>query len=110
MTSEFDIIDHPNVFFWLKDLAKNDPLAFCTLGSGNSYTFRELWGKPTGSTQRFEYWKKDYLGITIFIYTDKITTFYKVQYLGEKNIFTQDKKIGAYISSFLSKLTKDLLP
>ncbi len=110
MTSEFDIIDHPNVFSWLKELSKNDPLAFATICGGNISGFKALWGKPTGTTQRFDYWKKDYLGITIFIYSEKQTTFYKVQYLGEKDIFLKDRKIGVYISSFLSKLTKDLLP
>lgn len=109
MATEFDAIEHPNVFSWFKDLAKNDALAFATLCGGNYDAFKALWGSPNGKTQRFDYWKKDYSGITVFIYTEKTTTFYKVQYLGERDIFLQDRKIGAYLNAFLSKLTKDLL-
>lgn len=110
MSTELDIIDHPQVFTWLKDLSRQDTMAFVTLCGGNCDTFKSLWGKAHGKTQRFDYWKKEHLGTTIFVYTDKYTTFYKVQYLGEKEIFLQDKKIGAYVIAFLSRLAKELLP
>ncbi len=107
--SEYDIIDHPTVFFWLKDLAKNDPLAFVVLTENNLERFNKVFGKPHGTTQKFKFWKKEHLGITIFLYTNKEASFYKVQYIGDNQAFSQDKKIGAYITGFLNKLLKDLL-
>lgn len=109
LTSEFDIIEHPNIFAWIQDLAKKNPLAFVSICGGNVDSFKKLWGDPDGQTQRFDYWKRDYLGITIYVYSEKSTTFYKVQYLGSKEVFLQDKRSGAFISSFLSKLVEDLV-
>lgn len=109
MTNEFDIIDHPLVLFWIKDYAKNEPLGLAFLTQGNQLVFKRKWGPPDGQTQRFQYWKRDHLGITIYVYSDENMTFYKVQYLGEKEMFTQDKKMGSYLTGFLSKLTKEIL-
>lgn len=107
MSQEIDIIEHPFVVLWLKDLTKNDPLCFATLIEGNISRFKKQFGQPTGKTQRYLFWKKDYLGITIFIYSDNYNTFYKIHYLGAKEIFVQDKKIGSYITGFLDKIIKN---
>ena len=91
MTNEFDIIDHPLVLLWFKDFGKNEPMGFSFLTQGNVNYFRNIWGTPSGQTQKFFYWKRDYLGITIYVYSDNNATFYKVQYLGEKESFVNDK-------------------
>lgn len=109
MTNEFDIIEHPIVNMWFKDYAKNEPLGFCFLTQSNQENFKNMWGKPNGRTQKFDYWKRDHLGITIYVYSDEEATFYKVQYLGEKHMFQQDKKMGSYMTGFLVKLTKEVL-
>ena len=109
MTNEFDIIDHPLVFLWIKEYAKNEPLGLCFLTQGNNYFFKKIWGSANGNTQKFDYWKKDHLGITIYVYSDSQSTYYKVQYLGDKEMFIQDKKMGSYLTGFLSKLTKEIL-
>lgn len=109
MTNEFDIVEHPLVYMWLKDYLKNEPLGFCFLTQGNKSLFKNIWGNSIGQTQKFNYWKRDYLGITIYVYSDSESTFYKVQYLGEKEMFIQDKKMGAYLQGFLTKLTKEIL-
>lgn len=108
MTNEFDLIEHPMVQNWLKELAKTEALALIGLVEGNAQRFRRLFSEPSGKTQRFEYWKRDYLGITIFLYTDNRSTYYKIQYLGEKDLFCKDKKMGSYMASFLGKLAKEL--
>lgn len=109
MTNEFDIIDNPLVLMWFKDYAKSDPLCVSFLTKGNYKLFKSMWGTPDGKTQNHEYWKKEHLGITIYVYSNNFSTFYKVQYLGEKNMFVQDKKIGSYITGFLMKLIKEIL-
>jgi hypothetical protein len=109
MTNEFDIIDHPLVLLWFKEFAKNEPLGFAFLTKGNTEYFKNIWGNPNGLTQKTSYWKRDYLGITIYIYSDEISTFYKVQYLGEKETFTSDKKMGSYLIGFLTKFSKELI-
>lgn len=109
MTNEFDIITHPLVLHWLRDYAKSEPLGLAFLTQGNEKFFQKKWGKSSGQTQRFQYWKRDHLGITIYVYSDENSSFYKVQYLGEKEMFIQDKKMGSYLTSFLSKLTKEIL-
>lgn len=110
MTNEFDIIEHPLVLAWLKEYAKTEPLGFCFLTQGNTDYFRKIWNKsPTSRTSRYDYWQINHLGITLFIYSNKDETVYKVQYLGEKDIFLQDKKIGSYIISFIQKLTEGLI-
>ncbi len=109
MTNEFDIIDHPLVVLWLKDMAKTEPLGFAYLIKGNAQYFKTILGNPVGQTQKFPYWKKEYLGITIFIYSNESDTFYKVQYLGEKENFIQDKKMGSYLIGFLTKFTKEII-
>lgn len=109
MTNEFDIIEHPLVALWLREYAKNEPLGFCFLTQGNSLFFKKIWGPANGQTQKFEYWKKDHLGITLYVYSDTQATYYKVQYLGEKQMFIQDKKMGSYLTGFLTKLTKEFL-
>jgi hypothetical protein len=109
MTNEFDIIEHPLVSMWLKEYLKNEPLGYVFITNGNEKIFKKMWGNPTGTTKKFAYWKKDHLGITIYVYSNNVGTFYKIQYLGEKDAFIEDKKMGTYITSFLTKLTKDFL-
>lgn len=109
MTNEFDIFDHPLVFMWFKEYAKTDPLGFTFLTQGNADYFKKIWGVHTGKIQNYLYWKRDYLGITLYVCSDHEATFYKVQYLGTKEMFTQDKKMGSYLTGFLSKLTKEIL-
>lgn len=109
MTNEFDILEHPLVLLWMKDYAKSEPLGFCFLTQGNHNYFKKIWDSPTGKSQKFEYWKRDYLGITIYVYSDENSTYYKVQYLGEKEMFVQDKKMGSYLTGFLNKLTKEII-
>ena len=109
MTNEFDIITHPLVLHWIKDFAKAEPLGLAFLTQGNQKFFKAKWGACTGETQKFHYWKRDHLGITIYVYSDEISSFYKVQYLGERDMFIQDKKMGSYLTGFLSKLTKEIL-
>ncbi|NCQ52295.1 hypothetical protein GW796_10520 [archaeon] len=109
MTNEFDIIDHPLVLMWFKDFAKNEARGLAFLTQGNSQYFKSIWGGHNGKTQKFLYWKREYLGITIYIYSDDTATFYKVQYLGEKEVFLSDKKMGSYLIGFLNKLTKEII-
>lgn len=109
MTNEFDIFDHPMVFFWFKEFAKNEPLGLTFLTQGNNNLFHKKWGECSGKAQKYEYWKKDHLGITLYIYSNDDSTYYKVQYLGEKDMFVEDKKMGSYLTGFLSKLSKDIL-
>lgn len=109
MTNEFDIIEHPMVFLWLNEFSKSDPLGFTYLTQGNGKWFSDKWGKPLGKTNRFDYWKKDHLGITLYVYADENSSFYKVQYLGEKDMFVHDTKMGSYLTGFLAKITKEFL-
>lgn len=109
MTNEFDIIDHPLVQMWIKDFAKIEPLGFSFLIQGNSDFFKNLWGNPDGQAAKFSYWKRDYLGIIIFVYSNDVATFYKVQYLGSHEAFINDKKMGSYLTGFLNKFTKELI-
>lgn len=109
MTNEFDIIEHPLVQLWLKDQAKKEPLCLVNITQGNIDFFKKIWGKPTGLTKRFNFWKREYLGIVIYVYSDYSSTYYKIQYLGNKENFIADKKIGSYLTGFLNKLSKDFL-
>lgn len=109
MTNEFDIIDHPVVLIWFLEYAKNEPFGFNFITKGNASFFSKKWGSPNGKAQQHNYWKKDYLGITLYVYSNDEETFYKVQYLGEKDMFINDKKMGSYITGFLTKLTKEIL-
>lgn len=109
MTNEFDIIEHPMVLMWFLEYAKNEPLGTAFLTKGNVNFFNKKWGKPTGKAQEHNYWKRDYLGITLYLYSNENETFYKVQYLGEQDMFISDKKMGSYITGFLTKLTKEIL-
>lgn len=107
MTNEFDLIEHPLVLLWFKDFLKTDPLGVVFLTEGHVDFFNSKWGKSTGATQNLQYWKRDYLGITIYVYSDEKITFYKAQYLGDRETFIQDKKMGSYLTGFLTKLTKE---
>jgi hypothetical protein len=109
MTNEFDIIDHPLVNLWLREQAKKEPLFLVTITEGNIVNFNKMWGTQTGLTKRFHFWKREHHGITIFVYSDNHETFYKVQYLGSKENFIEDKKIGSYLTGFLTKLGKEFL-
>jgi len=109
MTNEFDFIDNPVVLLWFKNFAKSEPLGFTFLTQGNQKLFSRFWGTSNGVTQKFNYWKRDYLGITIYVYSDNDATFYKVQYLGDKTMFQQDKKMGTYLTGFLEKTIKEIL-
>ena len=107
--NEFDIIEHPSILLWLKEYAKNDPLGFCFLIQGNLEHFKKIWGNPNGQSQRFSYWKREHLGIVIYVYSDTRSTFYKTQYLGDKETFVQDKKMGAYLHGFLNKISREMV-
>lgn len=106
--NEYDISDHPMVLNWMKDLAKNDPLALITLTGGNEKLFKSLFGDSNGRTKRFAYWKKEHLGMNFIIYSNDVNTFYKIHHLGEYDNFVQDKKIGVYITGFMNKTLKDM--
>lgn len=108
MNKEFDIIENPLVFLWFKDLAKNDPLAFSTIIGPNKENFRNNFGQPTKVENKAEHWTQDYMGIKISLITDNQRTHFKVSYLGEKDIFIQDRKMGTYINSFMNKLIENL--
>lgn len=108
MTNEFDIILHPLVLLWLKEYAKTEPLGLAFLTQSNQSLFQKKWGNADGQTQRLQYWRRDYLGITMYVYSDDSISFYKVQYLGDKEAFIQDKKMGSYLTGFLTKLTKEV--
>ncbi len=109
MTNEFDIIDHPMVFSLLQELASKEPLALCFLTQGNKDNFYSKWGKAIGQKQSFEYWAKDYLGITLFVYSNSESSYYKVRYLGDREMFVNDKKMGSYLTGFLSKTIKEFI-
>lgn len=109
MTNEFDIIEHPMVLMWFLEFSKSEPLGMNFLTQGNVKYFQHKWGNPNGKAHDHNYWKKDYLGITLYVYSNEKETFYKVQYLGSKEMFIQDKKMGSYITGFLIKLTKEIL-
>lgn len=106
--TEIDIINHPVVQIWFKELAKNEPLKFLSLTDGLKENISKIYGKPSGETQRFAFWKKEHLGVSMYIYTDDKTSYYKIQYMGNEEQFLSDKKIGVYITVFLSKFLKDL--
>lgn len=106
--NEIDIIEHPIVSKWFKELSKNEPFTYLALIQGNTIKFKKIFGTPQGETNKFLYWKKDYIGINIYIYTNPTDTYYKVQYTGDSENFPQDKKIGSYVVGFLNKLIKDL--
>lgn len=109
MTNIFDIYEHPLVAFWVKELFKNDPLALCVLTQSNLDLFSKMWEKPTDAKiGGYTVWKRDHLGITVFAYVNEEITFYKVQYLGEKDMFVNDKRMGTYLTSFLTKLQKEI--
>lgn len=109
MTNIFDIYDHPLVSLWFKELAKNEPLALSILTQSNLDLFSKMWGSATDAKiGGYTVWKRDHLGITVFAYVNNEITFYKVQYLGEKDMFVSDKRMGTYLTSFLTKLQKEI--
>lgn len=109
MTNIFDIYDHPVVALWMKELLKTDPLGLCVLVQSNLELFSKMWEKPTDAKiGEFTVWKRDHLGITVFAYVNDEITFYKVQYLGEKDMFVNDKRMGTYLTGFLNKLSKEI--
>jgi len=108
MTNEFDIIEHPLVAKWFAEFAKTEPLGFSFLTRGNIEYFESIWGKSTGQAQGFLYWKREYLGIIIYVYSDENSSFYKVQYLGTKDLFVNDQKMGSYLLEFLNKFVKEI--
>lgn len=108
-TNEFDIIEHPMVASWVREYVKTEPLGVCFLTQGNTNLFHKMWGKEDGLTKKSKYWTKDHLGITIYVYSDDSSSFYKVKYLGDRDMFLSDKKMGSYLTGFLTKLTKDIL-
>lgn len=109
MTNEFDLMDHPMVFSWFKDFIKNEPLGYIYITEGKDDLFIKKWGKPDGELKDTKYWKKDYLGITIYVYSNQKVTYYKVQYLGDKEKYQLDKKMGSYLTGFLNKLIKEIV-
>lgn len=104
MMNEFDIIDHPLVFLWFKSFVKTNPFALSFLFSGDANFFKSLYGNPIGKMQNFDFWKINHLGIVIFIYFDGTNVVYKVQYLGDKNLFIDDQNISKHIIDFLLDL------
>ena len=56
-----------------------------------------------------ETFRYHYLGITIFVYSSEIVTFYKVQYLGARDTFINDKRMGSYLIGFLTKFSKEII-
>lgn len=106
MTNEFDIIIHPLVKLWLANYAKTDPLALDFLTQGNKDYFTKIMGKPQGNAMKYDYWVQQYSGFTIYVYSNEQSTIYKVNFLGEKEAFINDNRIGSYIIGFLEKFIK----
>lgn len=108
MTNEFDIIEHPLVKLWLSNYAKTDPLALDFLTQGNTSYFTDLMGKPQGNSMKYDYWIEQHSGFTIYIYSNNSASMYKVKFLGEKEAFVNDNRIGSYIIGFLEKFIKTM--
>lgn len=106
-TSKYDIIDHPLVFLWLKDLGRHEPLALATILGGNRENFKNFFGQYNQKDMNFDYWIVDYIGIKLIIGSNEIKSVYKISYMGEKNDFIKDKQIGSYIISFLNKMMEN---
>lgn len=106
MTNEFDIIDHPLVKLWLANYAKTDPLALDFLTQGNDEYFTKIMGKPQDNVMKYNYWVQQHSGFTIYVYSNEHSTIYKVKFLGEKESFINDSRIGSYIIGFLEKFIK----
>ena len=112
MTNEFDVLDHPMLIAWFDSLALKDPLGVCFVTGDNLKLFHATWGAPDGYAKRgdsFEYWHKDHLGISIFIYANNASTYFRVKYFGSKASFLQDEKMGSYLVTYMDAYLRSFI-
>lgn len=108
VNNEFDIIEHPLAVLWMANFMKNEPLGFVTIINPNLEMFSKMWGEPQTAPGGNKVWRREQMGVNFYVYTNEHSTVYKIQYMGTKDLFKQDKKIGNFITLFLSKLIEEI--
>ncbi len=106
-----DISANTLVALWMKEKAKQDPIAFCRLAGENEKRFERLYGKGDSAKTkegRVLVWILPDFGVAFFLISSKMGSRYKINYPGGEKAFAADRKMGSAITAFLEKLIAEL--
>ena len=106
-----DISANTLVALWLKEKAKQDPIAFCRLAGENEKRFERIYGEPDKAKTkegRVRVWVLPDFGVPFFLISSEKGSRYKINYPGGEKAFSIDRKMGSAITAFLERLIADL--
>lgn len=109
---QFDVIDHPAVALWMKDVMRKDPEGFLKLMGNNVDFFTRYFGKPTwrdpGEKGWTHGWSAYENSLQWLILTGKCGTIFRVRLPTSSEAYLADPKVGVGLVGFLSSLYKNI--
>lgn len=106
-----DVAANSLVALWLKEKAKQDPIAFSRLAGKNERRFERMHGKGEKAKTKegtMRVWPLTDFGVPFFLISSESGSRYKIHYPGGERAFAADRKMGSAITAFLEKMTLEL--
>lgn len=108
-----DVIDHPHVSRWFKELQKNDKNGYNRLVGNNIHRFERIYGNATKTTDSEEWshrWDRNLNRLDwIILSGEKTGSIYRIKTALTAEEFTSDARIGIGIIEYLSELCEILM-
>ncbi len=105
---QIDVIDHPAVAAWMKDIAKKDPEGFVRLIGPNQRTFSILFGKPSWRGDESKGWTHGWAiyenSLHWMVLTGPAGTFYRIRLPIAGENYLSDPRSGVGIVQYLQSL------
>ncbi len=109
---QIDVIDHPSVGMWMKDIAKKDVQGFIKLVGPNEKEFTKLYGKANWTNDGSKGWTH---GWTIYensmhwlILTGPKGTYFRLRVPTPGESYLNDPRVGVGIIQYLNTLLKKI--
>ena len=109
---QIDVVDHPQVYMWMKDTARKDPEGFLRLVGPNEKEFTILFGAPqwqnNGSKGWTHGWSVHESNLNWLILTGPQGTYFRLRLPVSGETYLNDPKIGVGVTQYLNYLLKKI--
>jgi hypothetical protein len=109
-----DVVDHPTVWRWMRDLSRRDPEGFARLCSDNLVRVKRIYGRPDWLSNDNKPWTHAWAvsanGLNWVIQCSSESTWFKIRVpAGSSLDYISDPRVGAGANAFLQILLRRLM-
>ena len=109
---QIDVIDHPSVMLWMKDIAVKDPEGFVSLTRDNTEQMRKLFGKEVWTNDGSKGWSSGWAvyenNLQWSILTGRGGTIFRLRSHIPVSEYLNDPRVGVGVVQYLGYLLKKL--